>query len=95
MTVVLTCPIKVLNGKVQWYRLNPEGTYSQGQTVNQDLLQHNRLKVVGNFSEGEFNLQISKVTIQNRGKYLCSAYINKSLITKSVYLQITGNHDNL
>ncbi|CAC5378118.1 unnamed protein product [Mytilus coruscus] len=89
-TVVLTCPLRVLNGKVQWYQLNPEETYSQGQTVNNQLPQPERFKVVGNFNEGEFNLQIDKITRSDEGKYHCSANINQSFITKTVYLQVTA-----
>lgn len=91
-TVILTCQITALDGNVQWYRLNPEETYSQGQIVNTMLPQHRRLKVVGNFDKGEFNLQISQVRRLDTGKYSCSTKTNQSIITKEVYLQITGKY---
>lgn len=91
-TVVLKCQFNTSDGNVQWYRLNPEKTYSQGQKVNPLLPQHKRLRVVGNFIEGEFNLQISKMRDQDTGKYYCSANTNQSIITKAVFLQIAGKH---
>lgn len=77
---------------MQWYQLYPEETYSQGQVVNNQLSQPERFKVVGNFNEGEFNLQINNITGNDEGKYHCSANINQSFITKTVYLQVTGKH---
>jgi hypothetical protein len=73
-------------------------TYADDNQINPSIEHANRLRVVGNFSIGIYNLQIQNVSLVDEGLYRCeyvnnnvihTKYIRVSLKSKS-YLYSTG-----
>jgi hypothetical protein len=52
-------------------------------------LQH-RLKIIGDKTLGEYNLQISDLTEDDLGSYWCERHVNDGVIKKQVVITLTG-----
>jgi hypothetical protein len=59
-------------------------TYADDNQINPSLEHANRLRVVGNFSIGIYNLQILNVSLADEGLYRCSYKNNKNSYTKKI-----------
>jgi hypothetical protein len=53
------------------------------------VLQH-RLKIIGDKTLGEYNLQISDLTERDLGSYWCEHHVNDVVNEKQVVIQLTG-----
>ena len=63
-------------------------TYSEDNQINPSLEHANRLRVVGNFSIGIYNLQILNVSLVDEGIYRCSYVYNKISHTKDIRVSL-------
>ena len=61
---------------------------SDGLNINPEL-QH-RLRIIGDKTLGEYNLQISDLTERDLGSYWCERHDNDVVIKKQVVIQLTG-----
>ncbi|XP_063417300.1 CD166 antigen homolog [Mytilus trossulus] len=75
---ILYCPRSADDSSLTW--LGPPNLipYTDGKQINNDLRKSDRLEITGNHSEGEFNLQIVNITIEDEGLYRCSVIVNGS-----------------
>ncbi|CAC5420491.1 unnamed protein product [Mytilus coruscus] len=75
---ILYCPKSADESSVTW--LGPPNLipYTDGKQINNALRKSDRLEITGNHSEGEFNLQIINITIEDEGLYRCSVIVNGS-----------------
>jgi hypothetical protein len=63
-------------------------TYADGNQIDSSLEHANRLRVVGNFSIGIYNLQILNVSLVDEGIYRCSYTYNKINHTKDILVSL-------
>ena len=59
-------------------------TYADDNQINPSLEHANRLRVVGNFNRGIYNLQIVNVSLADEGLYRCSYTNNTNSYTKKI-----------
>jgi hypothetical protein len=83
--VILKC--KVANATRSIWRRENE-IISDGLNIKTEL-QH-RLKIIGDKTLGEYNLQISDLTEDDLGSYWCERTVNNVFIEKQVVIQLTG-----
>ena len=62
-------------------------TYADGIQIDPSIEHANRLRVVGNFSIGIYNLQILNVSLVDEGMYRCSHTYNNSYTIRQ-YIEI-------
>lgn len=104
-SIVLEC--KVLpNVKSAWEIIIPNDNanittfdelrvLTDGNEINPYISNINKLAIVGNISEGDYNLEIQNVSSTEEGKYRCSQRINENKIREhQVFLKIKGKHSN-
>jgi hypothetical protein len=82
--VILKCKIGNAT-RSRWRRENE--IISDGLNIN-PVLQH-RLRIIGDKTLGEYNLQISDLTERDLGSYWCY-HVNDMIIWKQVVIQLTG-----
>ncbi|XP_052079949.1 uncharacterized protein LOC127718097 isoform X2 [Mytilus californianus] len=70
-TVTLSCPERSKNS-VTWHGPQDYFPYSEDDQIN-PLLSSKNIFIVGNNSEGEYNLEIYNVSYANQGNYRCRA----------------------
>ena len=90
-TLILKCPLSSSNRTI-WKKsaltdLNFT-TYADGYQIDPSLEHANRLRVVGNFSIGIYNLQILNVSLVDEGLYRCSYTYNKISHTKDIRVSL-------
>ena len=83
--VILKC--KVANATRSIWRRENE-IISDGLNIKTEL-QH-RLRILGDKTLGEYNLQISDLTEDDLGSYWCERTVNNVFIEKQVVIQLTG-----
>ena len=83
--VILKC--KVANATRSIWRRENE-IISDGLNIKTEL-QH-RLKIIGDKTLGEYNLQISDLTEDDLGSYWCERTVNNVFIEKQVVIKLTG-----
>ena len=80
-TLILTCPTN-FSTRTLWEKspvTHPRfTTYADNSKIDPSIEHANRLRVVGNFSIGIYNLQILNVSQLDEGIYRCS-YINNNM----------------
>ncbi|XP_052079799.1 uncharacterized protein LOC127717959 [Mytilus californianus] len=85
------------NSKSTWDKVksNEKNTvilYADGNEINPDLPNKQNLAIVGNINEGDYNLQIQNVSLNDDGIYICSQRSNEQGILESyVTLKITDS----
>jgi hypothetical protein len=62
-------------------------TYTYNNQINPSIEHANRLRVVGNFSIGIYNLQIQNVSLVDEGLYRC-IYVNNNVI-HTTYIRVS------
>jgi hypothetical protein len=62
--------------------------YADGNQINPSLEHANRLRVVGNFNRGIYNLQIVNVSLADEGLYRCSYTNNNISHTKDIRVSL-------
>ena len=83
--VILKC--KVANATRSIWRRENE-IISDGLNIKTEL-QH-RLRILGDKTLGEYNLQISDLTEDDLGSYWCERTVNNVFIEKQVVITLTG-----
>ena len=83
--VILKC--KVANATRSIWRRENE-IISDGLNIKTEL-QH-RLRILGDKTLGEYNLQISDLTEDDLGSYWCERTVNNVFIEKQVVIKLTG-----
>ena len=83
--VILKC--KVANATRSIWRRENE-IISDGLNIKTEL-QH-RLKIIGDKTLGEYNLQISDLTEDDLGSYWCERTVDNVFIEKQVVIKLTG-----
>ena len=83
--VILKCKVANTTRSI-WWRENE--IISDGLNIKTEL-QH-RLKIIGDKTLGEYNLQISDLTEDDLGSYWCERTVNNVFIEKQVVIQLTG-----
>jgi hypothetical protein len=78
---------KVANATRSIWRRENE-IISDGLNIKTEL-QH-RLKIIGDKTLGEYNLQISDLTEDDLGSYWCERTVNNVFIEKQVVIKFTG-----
>ena len=66
--------------------------YAEDNQINPSLEHANRLRVVGNFSIGIYNLQILNVSLVDEGLYRCSYTNNKINHTKGIRVSLKSKY---
>ena len=66
--------------------------YAENNQINPSLEHTNRLRVVGNFSIGIYNLQILNVSLVDEGLYRCSYANNKISHTKEIRVSLNSKY---
>lgn len=93
---MIRCPFKAdLGFKISWHGPPSLQIYTQGEAVNTNVLQSDRLSVVGQFKEGEYNIRISNIQRSDQGKYQCFGSVNGSIVTVLVELNFAGKYATL
>lgn len=96
MSAVLKCQVHP-NSKVTWDGPNVKSSldlYADGNEINPFLSNKRKLKIVGNITNGDYNMQINNISGKEEGIYRCYE-INKQKMTAretSVTLIIQGNY---
>ena len=67
-------------------------TYADGNQIDPSLEHANRLRVVGNFSIGIYNLQILNVSLVDEGLYRCTYTNNKISHTKDIPVSLKSKY---
>ncbi|XP_071955481.1 uncharacterized protein [Antedon mediterranea] len=86
--VVLKCRVNnTANCNIYWYRVDKHEYVSEGINIFTDLGKDaERYSVTGNASQGEYNLNIQKLRVDDDGQYNCVCY---SLVTlETIYSDI-------
>ena len=66
--------------------------YAEDNQINPSLEHANRLRVVGNFSIGIYNLQILNVSLVDEGIYRCSYENNNTSHTKGIRVSLKSKY---
>ena len=83
--VILKCNVTNTTNS-RWRRVNE--IISNELNINPEL-QH-RLKIIGDKTLGEYNLQISDLTEDDLGSFWCERTVNNVFIEKQVVIKLTG-----
>lgn len=90
----MTCPFRSFSPPIIWF--GPvEGklrTYSDGVNINHNLLNYDRIRITGDHENGEYNLKILKLTLEDAGQYKCHSSENGSVLQAVYLLNILGNN---
>lgn len=91
-TMVLQCPVN--HKSLQWIKLSYDeelGTiYSEKRVLNRNLPQVKRLAITGNFSIGEYILNIDYFTKEDEGVYMCFVPNENRVQNYSIHVQLTS-----
>ncbi|VDI58500.1 Hypothetical predicted protein, partial [Mytilus galloprovincialis] len=87
-TDLLRCPYT--GSTIQWRGPPAMIIYTLGLAVNPALPHRDRISVVGQTEQGEYNLQISNIQQSDRGEYQCSGIVNGNAVTWQIELHIAG-----
>ena len=94
-TLILKCPPSSLN-RTTWKKSPPTDCrftqYAEDNKINPSLEHANRLRVVGNFSIGIYNLQILNVSLVDEGLYRCSYTNNNTTHTKGIQVSLKSKY---
>ncbi|VDI63987.1 Hypothetical predicted protein [Mytilus galloprovincialis] len=95
--MVLQCPVN--HKSLQWIKLSNDeelGTiYSEKRVLNRNLPQVNRLAITGNFSIGQYILNIDYFTKGDEGVYMCFVSNENRVQNYSIHVQLTKVPSNI
>lgn len=96
MSVVLKCQVSP-NNKATWDGPNGQSRIviiADGIETNPSLSNKRKLKIVGNITNGDYNMQINNVSAKEEGIYKCFQINNQKMTARetSVTLIIQGNY---
>lgn len=89
--IVLTCPFRVKSKPIIWLGPKEEKltTYIVGRFINPNISAHSRIRLIGNHSNGEYNLQILNVSTVDVGTYQCQSVQNETAVQSTFILKIS------
>ena len=94
-TLILRCPTSFSTHKM-WQKSPLTDvlftTYADGSQINPSIEHANRLRVVGNFSIGIYNLQILNVSLVDEGIYKCSYTNNDISHSKDIRVSLKSKY---
>ncbi|XP_071177618.1 contactin-5-like [Mytilus edulis] len=87
-SIVIACPFKVL--PIIWLGPGEEklNTYSVGTLINRNISAYSRIRLIGNHSNGEYNLNILNVSTDDVGTYQCQSVQNGTAVQRTFILNI-------
>lgn len=74
-SIEIKCPNRSLTSHAAWFRGKGTSQISEGQFVN-DHVDRSRFSITGNFSLGEYNLEIRHIERKDLGIYVCSKVLS-------------------
>ncbi|CAC5391193.1 TTN [Mytilus coruscus] len=89
-SIVITCPFQVKSKAVIWLGPGKEKltTYSVGMIISRSISAYSRIRLVGNHSNGEYNLKILNVSADDVGTYQCQSVENGTAVQSTFILNI-------
>lgn len=78
-TVVLGCEFKSISGKITWIardKNNKTKTLADGKTLKSGI---ENIKIVGNHTNGEYNLELQRITKADEKIYKCFTTFNQTI----------------
>jgi magnesium-transporting ATPase (P-type) len=95
LVIILKCPLSSSNRTI-WKKSPPTDChftkYTQENKINPSIEHADRLRVVGNFSIGIYNLQILNVSLVDEGLYRCSYSNNNISHTKEIRVSLKSKY---
>lgn len=84
----LICPFRSITHKVQWRGPEFLTAYSDGIYLKNTLSNHEKLRITGNYSIGEYNLEINNFSPEEEGHYRCDNINGSTAVHASFYLEV-------
>ncbi|CAC5395122.1 SPEG [Mytilus coruscus] len=94
-SAVLKCNFKSVSSSITWILINKNKSLEQiavGKTVNPGF---ENVKVVGNHTNGEYNLELQRVTKADEKIYTCVSNINKNLHEFEISVRLSTSNDEI
>lgn len=85
---ILICPFKSTTKSVLWFGPKSLVSYTKNWQINTDIGRQHRIRIVGNYSIGEFNLAVHNLSRMNYGLYRCASIVNGRSVTSDFMLKI-------
>ncbi|XP_052075632.1 uncharacterized protein LOC127713076 isoform X1 [Mytilus californianus] len=89
--IVFICPFRVESKSIVWLGPKEEKltTYIVGKLINPNISSYSRIRLIGNHSNGEYNLQILNVSSNDVGTYQCQSVQNGTAVQRTFLLKIS------
>ncbi|XP_052075129.1 neural cell adhesion molecule 2-like isoform X2 [Mytilus californianus] len=89
-SIVITCPFKVKSLPIVWLGPGEDKltTYSVGTLISRNISAYSRIRLIGNHSNGEYNLNILNVSMDDVGTYQCQSVQNGTAVQRTFILNI-------
>lgn len=90
--VVMKCPFSSKSKSVIWFGPGDGKltTFVVGDKINKNIRNYDRLRVVGDHTVGEYNLQILNISTEDAGLYKCHSIQNGTAVEATFKLSIIG-----
>lgn len=90
----MACPFKSVSPPIIWFgpvdgKLK---TYSDGVNINRNLPNYDRIRTTGDHGNGQYNLKIWNLSLEDAGQYKCHSFENGSVLEAVYHLNILGNN---
>ncbi|CAC5383873.1 unnamed protein product [Mytilus coruscus] len=93
-TTVLECPFKGIPGSISWLRYNNDMSelITEDRNVNPNI---ENIKVVGNHTIGEYNLELQRATKADEKIYKCVSNMNENLWVFEISVRLSTSNDEI
>lgn len=82
------CPFRSITHKIQWRGPEFLTVYSDGTLLKHTLTNYEKLRITGNYSIGEYNLEINNFSAKEEGHYRCDNVNGSTAVHASFYLEV-------
>lgn len=88
----MVCPFASKSKSVIWFGPGDGKvtTFAVGNKINTDIKSYDRLRVIGDHTEGVYNLQILNIQAEDDGQYKCHSIKNGTAVESIIKLSIIG-----